>query len=72
MTEFVHLHVHTQYSLLDGFSHIPQLVQRAKELKMPALGITDHGTLYGVIDFFKAANEVGGEDNIGVVVVKVT
>lgn len=55
MSEFVHLHVHSQYSLLDGFSHIPGLVSRAKELDMPALAITDHGTLFGVIDFYNAA-----------------
>jgi DNA polymerase-3 subunit alpha len=65
MPEFVHLHVHTQYSLLDGFSHIPQLVQRAKEMEMPALGITDHGTLFGVIDFFQAAREAGVKPIIG-------
>ncbi|MEX1247773.1 MAG: DNA polymerase III subunit alpha [Anaerolineales bacterium] len=54
---FVHLHVHTEYSLLDGFSKIPELVDRAKQLEMPALAITDHGALYGVIDFFAAAKE---------------
>ena len=50
---FVHLHTHTEYSLLDGFSNIPKLVQRAKELDMPALAITDHGTMFGVIDFLQ-------------------
>lgn len=65
MTEFVHLHVHTQYSLLDGFSHIPKIVKRAKELGMPALGITDHGVLYGVIDFFTAAKQEGIKPIIG-------
>ncbi|MDA1330270.1 MAG: DNA polymerase III subunit alpha [Chloroflexi bacterium] len=63
---FVHLHVHTQYSLLDGFSKIPDLVKRAKELEMPALAISDHGALYGVIDFFKAANEEGIKPIIGI------
>ncbi|MEJ2758471.1 MAG: DNA polymerase III subunit alpha [Anaerolineales bacterium] len=66
MSEFVHLHVHTQYSLLDGFSHIPKLVTRAKELEMPALGITDHGTMFGVIDFFKETTAQGIKPIIGV------
>ncbi|NLG96241.1 MAG: DNA polymerase III subunit alpha [Chloroflexi bacterium] len=52
---FVHLHVHSQYSLLDGFSNIKKLVSRAKELGMPAVALTDHGTMYGVIEFFNAA-----------------
>ncbi|MBI3158112.1 MAG: DNA polymerase III subunit alpha [Chloroflexi bacterium] len=65
MSDFVHLHVHTQYSLLDGFSHIPQLVQRAKEMNMGALGITDHGTLFGVIEFFHAARAAGVKPIIG-------
>ncbi|MBX3002832.1 MAG: DNA polymerase III subunit alpha [Anaerolineales bacterium] len=65
-SSFVHLHVHTEYSLLDGFSKIPKLVARAKELEMPALAITDHGALYGVIDFFNAANSVGVKPIIGI------
>ncbi len=52
--QFVHLHVHTEYSLLDGLSRIDKLVQRAKDLEMPAIAITDHGTMFGVIDFFDA------------------
>ncbi len=52
---FAHLHVHTEYSLLDGFSNIPKLIQRVKELGMPAVAITDHGTMFGVIEFYKAA-----------------
>jgi DNA polymerase-3 subunit alpha len=52
---FVHLHVHSQYSLLDGFSNIKKLVNRAKELGMPAIALTDHGSMYGVIEFFNAA-----------------
>lgn len=51
MTDFVHLHVHTQYSLLDGAARIKDLVARAKELEMSALAITDHGAMYGVVDF---------------------
>ncbi|MBN2046113.1 MAG: DNA polymerase III subunit alpha [Anaerolineales bacterium] len=66
MSEFVHLHVHTQYSLLDGFSQIPKLITRAKELEMPALGITDHGTMFGVIDFFSEAKNQGVKPIIGV------
>jgi len=52
---FVHLHVHTEYSLLDGASRIGSLVQRAKELDMPAIAITDHGSMYGIVDFYKQA-----------------
>ena len=54
MTEFTPLHVHTEYSILDGASRIKQLVARAKELGMKALAITDHGVMHGCIDFFKA------------------
>ena len=57
---FVHLHVHTQYSLLDGFSDPKKLVARAKEMGMPAVAITDHGSMYGVIEFFNAARAVLG------------
>ena len=49
MRPFVHLHVHTQYSLFDGLCRIPDMVQKAKELNMPAVAITDHGNMYGVI-----------------------
>ena len=49
MDNFVHLHVHSDYSLLDGFSNIKKLIARAKELGMPALGLTDHGAMYGAI-----------------------
>jgi len=52
---FVHLHVHSTYSILDGFSQIKPLVARAKELGMPALALTDHGTMYGAVEFYKAA-----------------
>ena len=51
--KFTHLHVHTQYSLLDGSAKIKELVPRAKELGMDALAITDHGAMYGVIEFYK-------------------
>ncbi len=63
---FAHLHVHTQYSLLDGFSHIKKLVQRAREMDMPAVAITDHGTMYGVIDFYNAALAAGIKPVIGI------
>ena len=52
---FVHLHLHTQYSLLDGFCKVPELIDRAKEMGMPAIAITDHGTMFGVIEFFQKA-----------------
>ena len=54
---FVHLHVHTQYSILDGQASIGGLFERAKELEMPALAITDHGNMYGVKEFLKVAKK---------------
>ena len=63
---FAHLHVHTEYSILDGFSNIKALVQRAKDLGMPALAITDHGTMHGVVNFYHAAKEVDLKPIIGV------
>ena len=62
---FTHLHVHTEYSLLDGSSKIRELTARAKELGMDSLAITDHGVMYGVIDFYKAAREVGIKPILG-------
>ncbi|WP_328793819.1 DNA polymerase III subunit alpha [Heliomicrobium undosum] len=62
---FVHLHVHTEYSLLDGAARIGRLVDRAAELDMPALAITDHGVMYGVIDFYKKAKARGVKPIIG-------
>ena len=59
MNQFVHLHTHTQYSLLDGSCRIPELVQYAKELGMPALAITDHGVMYGVIEFYQECRKAG-------------
>ena len=56
---FTHLHVHTEYSLLDGSSKIKEITKRAAELGMDSLAITDHGVMYGVIDFYKAAKEAG-------------
>ena len=62
---FVHLHCHSEYSLLDGAARIKGMVQKAKELNMPALAITDHGVMYGVIDFYKKAKEEGIKPIIG-------
>ena len=62
---FTHLHVHSEYSLLDGLSRIPSMVQRAKDLGMTALGITDHGALYGVVEFYSACVQAGIKPIIG-------
>ena len=56
---FAHLHVHTEYSLLDGSNKIKEYVEKIKALGMTAGAITDHGVMYGVIDFYKAAREAG-------------
>ncbi len=66
MPKFVHLHNHTQYSLLDGLSKIPEMVKTAKNLGMEAVGITDHGVMYGAIEFYKACKEAGVKPIIGV------
>ncbi len=63
--KFAHLHVHTEYSLLDGMCRIPHLIARTKELGMDSLAITDHGAMYGVIDFYVAAKEAGIKPIIG-------
>src|SRR2546423_15664395 len=62
---FVRLHNHSEYSLRDGASRIPALVARAAELEMPALGITDHGVMYGAIHFYKACKDAGIKTIIG-------
>ena len=62
---FTHLHVHTEYSLLDGSSKIKELTSRAKELGMDSMAITDHGVMYGVIDFYRAAREAGIKPILG-------
>lgn len=64
-SEFVHLHVHTEYSLLDGQSRIGGLIDRATELDMPAVGISDHGVMFGVIDFYRKAMESNIKPVIG-------
>mgnify|MGYP000408745371 FL=1 len=56
---FTHLHVHTEYSLLDGSNKIKEYVDRVKELGMDSAAITDHGVMYGVIDFYRAARAAG-------------
>lgn len=66
MSRFVHLHGHSEYSLLDGLSKIPKLVSKVKELGMDAVAITDHGVLYGAIEFYKACKEAGIKPIIGV------
>src|SRR5438445_1736119 len=63
---FVHLHTHSEYSLLDGLSRLSDLVARAKALDMPALGLTDHGALYGAIDFYTLCRDAGIKPIIGV------
>ena len=65
LRHFTHLHVHTEYSLLDGSAKIKELVSRAKELNMDSIAITDHGAMYGVIDFYKEAKSQGIKPIIG-------
>ncbi|HEY4475163.1 MAG TPA: PHP domain-containing protein, partial [Candidatus Paceibacterota bacterium] len=64
--KFVHLHTHSHYSLLDGLPKIDELVSRAKELGMDALALTDHGNLYGAIEFYKKAKAAGIKPILGV------
>ncbi len=64
-SHFVHLHVHTQFSLLDGACKIPELIALAKEYKMPALAITDHGNMFGAIEFYSEAMKNGIKPIIG-------
>ncbi len=63
---FVHLHLHTEYSLLDGAVRMKELMQKAAQMKMPAVAMTDHGNLHGAIEFYQAATEVGLKPIIGV------
>jgi DNA polymerase-3 subunit alpha len=65
MSGFVHLHVHSTYSLLDGLAHAENLVKRARELDMPALAITDHGVMYGAVEFYQKARKYGIKPIIG-------
>ena len=64
--QFVHLHLHTEYSLLDGAVRMKQLMEKTAEMKMPAVAITDHGNLFGAIEFYQAATDAGVKPIIGV------
>ena len=57
--KFAHLHLHTHYSMLDGFNRIPELVKQTKKLGMSAVAITDHGNLYGAVEFHTACKAAG-------------
>ena len=63
--DYVSLHLHTEYSLLDGAIRIKELVERAKEFKMPAITMTDHGCLFGAVEFYKQATKAGLKPIIG-------
>ena len=65
MKPFVHLHNHTQYSLFDGLTRIPEMVKKAKDLGMPAVAVTDHGNMYGLIHLYKAAKKEGIKPILG-------
>ena len=64
-SNFVHLHVHTQYSLLDGACRINRLIEKATQWEMPALTITDHGNMFGVVEFYEAVKRAGIKPIIG-------
>ncbi len=66
MNQFVHLHVHSEYSLLDGLSHCKELAKQAVEFGMPALALTDHGAMYGAVQFYKACRAAGVKPIIGI------
>ncbi|MBI3290716.1 PHP domain-containing protein, partial [Candidatus Falkowbacteria bacterium] len=63
---FVHLHTHSHYSLLDGLSKVDELVKKAKDLGMPALALTDHGVMHGLVEFYKKAKAAGIKPILGV------
>ena len=63
--DFVHLHLHTEYSLLDGLGRVPAMAKRAAELGQPALALTDHGTMHGAIEFSRACKGVGHQAAAG-------
>lgn len=65
MSDFVHLHVHTEYSLLDGLIKIPNLIKKVEEYKMPAVALTDHGAMYGAFQFYKLAKKAGIKPIVG-------
>ena len=72
MAEFIHLHNHSHYSLLDAICTIEGLVNRAKEFNMPALALTDHGVMYGAMEFYNKARKAGIKPIIGCEVYIVT
>jgi len=63
--DFVHLHVHSEYSLLDGAARLEKLVEKAKELRFPAMALTDHGNLFGAVDFYSACERAGVKPILG-------
>ena len=63
---FVHLHVHTEYSMLDGAARLGELTERAAELGMPAVAMTDHGNVFGAYEFYKKAKDAGVKPIIGI------
>ena len=65
VADFVHLHNHSEYSLLDGATRIEAMVKQAAEFGMPALAITDHGNMFGAVKFYKEAQKVGVKPIIG-------
>jgi len=65
MSDFVHLHTHSEYSLLDGLIRIKQMVKRVKEMGMDAVALTDHGVMYGIVEFYKEATKVGIKPIVG-------
>src|SRR5216110_3493708 len=65
MADFVHLHVHSEYSILDGACRVPDLVARAAELEMPSVSLTDHGSMAGAVQLFKAAKGTGVKPVLG-------
>src|ERR1700756_2066086 len=64
-TEFVHLHLHTDYSMLDGACEVERLLNRVKELGMPAVAMTDHGNIFGAVNFMSAAKDAGVKPILG-------
>ena len=64
--DFVHLHVHTNYSLLDGACRVSELVKKAAELKFPAMAITDHGNMFGAVEFYEKCMKGGLKPILGV------
>ncbi|MEK7115643.1 MAG: PHP domain-containing protein, partial [Patescibacteria group bacterium] len=65
-TKFIHLHTHSHYSLLDGMSKVDEMVRLAQKHEMPALALTDHGNLYGAIEFYKTCKAHGVKPIVGV------